>query len=263
MSDTKIEWAEKSWNPVTGCSHAGSPGCDHCYARRMAVRLAANPKVEHRERYDGFKVSLWPERLTEPLKWRKPKRVFVCSMGDLFHPGVPFEIVDDVVRIVRMTERHIFLMLTKRPQIMAEYFDTWNGRVKNGNWPTRNLWLGVTVEMPDQLWRVDKLLQIPAAVRFVSYEPALAPVDLSPYLPIRCCSGHECGCMGLPINPPPYLDWVISGCETGSGARPMSPDWARSLRDQCQEAGVPFFLKKLTPQGDRELDGNIWEEFPI
>ena len=227
---TKIEWATDSWNPITGCTPI-SEACTNCYAKRMAeTRLRGRFGYPEDE---PFKVILHPERLEEPFGWRKPRRVFVCSMSDLFHEDVPDEFICRVIAAIALTPlKHTFLILTKRPQRMHEFilglpqrdhtFRLWVAA--GGEWPLSNLWLGVTAENQARAdERIPVLLQIPAAKRFVSVEPMLGPVDLSYF-----------------IN---SLDWVICGGETGPGARPMHPDWVRSIRDQCRESGTPYFFK--------------------
>lgn len=234
MSQTKIEWTDRTWNPATGCTPI-SPACDHCYAARMATRLRGRfgyPAA------DPFAVTLHPERLDEPMRWRKPSRVFVCSMGDLFHEDVPTEFILRVLDRANSAPQHVYQVLTKRADRM---FDIANLVRESGeHWPLPNIWLGVTAENQEQAdKRIPVLLQIPAAVRFVSLEPLLGDVRLD-----RPPSGSEP--LGSGIYPPwliQGLDWVIAGGETGPGARPMHPDWVRSVRDQCQAAGVPFFFK--------------------
>ena len=275
---TKIEWAEETWNPITGCTPI-SPGCANCYAERMSKRLAGRCGYPADE---PFRVTVHPDRLNQPFKWRKPRRVFVCSMGDLFHPDVPFEFIDRVFSIMALCPQHTFLVLTKRPDRMREYLtivkpenagQDWrrqlyfasgkDQRLADGccfRWPLPNVRLGVTAENQEQAdKRIPILLQIPAAVRFVSVEPMLGPVDLqgvwnSPEWFCPACD-REVGAAsvrydethdicGSPVgSAPPQIDWVICGGETGPGARPMHPDWARSLRDQCKAAGVPFLFK--------------------
>ena len=213
MGNTKIEWAEKVWNPVTGCSKI-SPGCENCYAERMAFRLRGRCGYPDGE---PFRVTLRPQRLEEPMRWRKSSMVFVCSMGDLFHDDVPDDFIHRVFATIGQCPQHTFIILTKRPKRMKAFIEDYYAYES----PT-NVWLGVTTEnqeMADR--RIPILLQIPAVVRFVSVEPMLGPVDLA-----RGCE---------------KIDWVICGGETGPNARPMHPDWVRSLRDQCQSAGVPFF----------------------
>ncbi len=246
MTETKIEWADRVWNPVTGCTKV-SEGCRNCYADRLARRLAGRcgyPKDA------PFRVTLHPEKLDDPLRWKKPARVFVNSMSDLFHKDVPFEFIDRVFAVMAEAHRHTFIVLTKRPERMLEYmsgdrysarrvFDLTSGLAGKFDcdlyWPLPNVWLGVSAEnqaSADE--RIPLLLQTPAAVRFVSCEPMLGPINLSPWVDPRLNV----------INRPQKLDWLICGGESGPGARPMNPDWARSLRDQCQAAGVSFYFKQ-------------------
>jgi protein gp37 len=251
---TKIEWTQETWNVVSGCTKI-SPGCAHCYAERMARRLAG--RCGYPERPHHFDVTLHPDKLDLPLKWRRPRTVFVCSMSDLFHEDVPRDFIDDVFGIMRRSflstfkdgfstgQHHIFQVLTKRPERMAKYLEHYYA-LNHEYHPWPNIWLGVTAEnqrAADE--RIPVLLQIPAAVRFVSVEPMLGAVGLSPYLPYMTDSGALDPNTGAGINVEvPGLDWVICGGESGPGARPMHPDWARGLRDQCQAAGVPFFFKQ-------------------
>jgi protein gp37 len=217
---TKIEWCQETWNPVTGCTKI-SEGCKNCYAERMAKRLAG--------RYgypadDPFKVTFHPDRLDKPLKWRKPRRIFVCSMGDLFHSDVSETAIDFVMDRIWAAEcnHHTFLVLTKRPGRMRDYFKS----TLNDQAERPNLWIGVTAENQkryDERWTI--AANIPAAVRFVSGEPLLGEIDIRK---------HQ-------IKP----DWFIAGGESGPGARPMHPNWARGLRDQCLAAGVPYFFKQF------------------
>ena len=229
---TKIEWCEETWNPVTGCTPI-SEGCRNCYAKRMAQRLKGRygyPKD------DPFKVTFHPDRLEQPVRWRKPRMIFVCSMGDLFHKKVTDEQIDGIFE--RMThpmrgmDHHTYLILTKRPERIltghAEHF---------AEWP--NIWLGVTCENQQAIdERIPILLQIPAAVRFVSIEPMLSEINLEMALEDFQPLNPDLSKKSSPIQ------WVIVGGESGPGARPMHPDWARSIRDQCQAAGVPFFFKQ-------------------
>lgn len=256
---TKIDWCDEVWNPVTGCSKI-SPGCDHCYADRMAKRLAGRCGYPKR---NPFKITMHPERLSIPLRWRKPRRIFVNSMGDLFHSDVPSKWVDDIIDVIALCRQHTFLMLTKRSIRMKAYFDDLG---MNGTLP--NLWLGVTVENQQAAdERISTLWQIPAAKRFVSVEPMLNQILLAKYL--HCfrdtdgdgnCPWHPQGC--------PSINWVICGGETGPGARPMYGEWVRSLRDQCVDAGVPFFFKgwgtALRPKDEtyQRIEGREWKQFP-
>jgi protein gp37 len=265
LANSKIEWTEKTWNPITGCTKI-SEGCKHCYAERMSKRLAGRCGYDKDE---PFKVTYHPDKLDEPLRWRKPSKIFVCSMGDLFHEGVDDGFLCRIFDVMAVAEHHTFLILTKRPNRMREFF----ARCVHGNF--QNIWLGVTAENQQRAdERIPILLQIPAAKRFVSVEPMLGPIEL------RLVGG------------PGDLDWVICGGETGPGARPMHPDWVRSLRDQCVRAGTPFFFKSWGDWGfepypqngkapyesvtidsaimfrcgkkktGRLLDGEEWNEYP-
>jgi protein gp37 len=244
--NTGIEWTGATWNPVTGCTKV-SPGCDHCYAETIAHRFAGTKAYP-----DGFKPTLRPERLDQPLRWRKPRRIFVNSMADLFHDDVPDEYIAEVFTTMGRAAQHTFQILTKRHARMRSLLQRWTSReptwvrpdgiidvnempldadpsaawVGQRPWPLSNVWLGVSVE--NQQWadiRIPALLDTPAAVRFLSCEPLLGPINL-----------------GEPADT--RVDWVIVGGESGRGARPMHPDWARSLRDQCTAAGVPFLFKQ-------------------
>jgi len=254
---TKIEWATETWNPATGCTKI-SEGCQNCYAKRMANRL--------RGRYgypadEPFRVTFHKDRIEQPLKWKKPRKIFVCSMGDLFHSGLTGWMINNVWLVIRNAPQHIFILLTKRPGAMKAWTRA-AAQVKA--WPVEeiwpeNAWLGVTAEnqkCADE--RIPILLQIPAAVRFVSVEPMLGPVDIFNKCYGNCivndcfyCSRDNKG-----------LDWVICGGETGPGARPMKKDWVYGLKDQCVAAGVPFFFKKWGPSGQRDIDGETWEQWP-
>lgn len=254
---TKIEWAKnpdgtngETWNPVTGCTKV-SAGCANCYAERMARRLAGRhgyPPAPHH-----FDVTLRPDRLYEPLRWKKPRMVFVCSMGDLFHPSVPFQYIQKVVSVTGHAYRHTFQILTKRPERVLDYISWWGKEfpslLPEHEQPfaqNKNVRLGVTVENSDNLWRVEELLKVRASVYFVSYEPALGRVDFSQYL--KCQQyAVETTHRGQSVQAArlrPCLDWIIAGGETGPRARPAHPDWVRNVRDQCIEAGVPFFFKQ-------------------
>ena len=245
MPKTKIEWTEYSWNPVTGCTPI-SEGCQNCYARRMANRLRGRCGYPADE---PFKVTLHKDRLEEPLRWKKPRRVFVCSMGDLFHEDVHRWMRFEVMDIILQAKQHTFLILTKRPANMKEFFEWYYSKAGRTIETIKNLWLGVTAENQQRAdERIPILLQIPAAVRFISVEPMLGPVDLlsNDYLGgcINCevCLDNPETCINCAQDR--KIDWVICGGETGPGARPMHPDWVRNLRNQCQEAGVPFFFKQ-------------------
>lgn len=267
---SKIEWTEQTWNPIGGCTKV-SPGCANCYAVSFAHRHANNPTVG--DKYKGLtvkhsngkvdwsgKIHLYPERLEIPLRRKKPTMYFVNSMSDLFHEDVPFEFIDKVFAVMAICIEHTFQVLTKRPKRMAEYFSQsgLNERleevadvllVKTGglhdalnNVPLPNVWLGVSVEnqaAADE--RIPLLLQTPAAIRFLSCEPLLGPVDLRPSW----------------MNPTRQNDnpvsWVICGGESSPNARPMHPDWARGLRDQCKAANIPFYFKQWGEWGVNEI----------
>ena len=248
MGKTKIEWATDTWNPITGCTKV-SEGCRNCYAERMAKRQQAMGNYK-----DGFKLTLRPERLDHPLRWRKPRRIFVCSMADLFHEDVPFDYIAAVFGVMAASPKHTFQVLTKRPERMLEFFEWLDDQkdIVSGypararlcgdhaaklidrmfvvdifTWPLPNVWLGVTAENQATWdWRVEALRQCPAAVRFVSVEPMVGPIDP--------CLFHWRKSIG----------WIICGGESGPGARSMHPNWVRSLRDQCAEAEVPFLFKQ-------------------
>lgn len=258
MADTKIEWTDKTWNPITGCSKI-SEGCQNCYAERMAKRFWRDKTVKPGEVTTvirGFgDVKRHPESLEEPLHWRKPQKIFVCSMGDLFHASVPFMAIAQVFGIMHSCKQHTFMVLTKRPQSMKEFIEWFTGPDWRGAWPNEypHVWLGVTAENQQRAdERIPLLLETPAAVRFVSIEPMLGPVDLTkiPWIEDPIIPGdrrnalHEIWDPAFPIRLTRHkLDWVICGGETGPGARPMHPDWARGLKDQCQESGTPFCFK--------------------
>jgi protein gp37 len=284
LGKTKIEWTEYSWNPVSGCTPI-SEGCQNCYAKRMANRLRGRCGYPADE---PFKVTLHKDRLEEPLRWKKPRRVFVCSMGDLFHEDVSRWMRFEVMDIILQAKQHTFLILTKRPANMKEFFEWYYSKAGRTIETIKNLWLGVTAENQQRAdERIPILLQIPAAVRFVSVEPMLGPVDLSLSdgvdLSVSVGTGLKPGKSYL-IN---SLDWVICGGETGPGARPMRLNWVRSLRDQCQTAGISFFFKAWGEYGPnwlnddngkiegsewmdrmgkkaagRLLDGRTWDEMP-
>ncbi len=255
MADTKIAWTEKTWNVMTGCTKV-SPACTHCYAERMAerLRLMGQPKYTA-----GFAPTFHPEALNELTRWRKPCRVFVNSMSDTFHEAFTDQQIAQVFGRMAAYPEHTFQVLTKRPERMR----AWMQRARPDvdiPWPPRNVWFGTTVEDQQRAEeRIPHLLATPAVVRFVSIEPMLRLTDLRYWLP-----------PWMPQRPQeiglPPLDWVICGGESGPNARPMDPNWARSLRDQCAEAGVPFFFKQWSgrnpKQLGRELDGREWNEYP-
>lgn len=233
MSDNSaIEWTDATWNPVTGCTKV-SPGCKHCYAERFAERFRGVPGHPFER---GFDLRLWPERLEFPLRWKSPRRVFVNSMSDLFHPKVPDDFVEACFEVMVKAHWHQFQVLTKRPERAAAMSTSLP-------WPG-NVWMGTSVENQDYAGRVDELRMTPAKVRFLSCEPLLGPLELDL---------HD-------------IHWVIVGGESGPGARPMPAAWVRSIRRQCRDAGVPFFFKQwggvVKKRTGRLLDGHTYDEFP-
>lgn len=230
MAQTKIEWATHVWNPISGCTPV-SEGCQNCYARRMAYRLKGRCGYPADE---PFRVTLHEERLLEPYYWHKPRRVFVCSMSDLFHPEIPDEFIYRVLLTMQQNPRHTFLLLSKRPErLLKNMQKPWSDE----KWPP-HIWLGVTAENQEQAdKRIPILLQIPAVVRFVSVEPMLGPINL-----IKDDDLYWEPTIQQWV-PRIGLDWVVCGGETGPGARPMDPYWVESLLYQCEEAGIPFFFK--------------------
>lgn len=275
-SNTKIEWTDATLNILRGCSHV-SDGCRNCYAEKMAARFSDPGQwgygIARRDitlHWTG-KIAFDRAALEIPGRWRKPRRVFLNSVSDTFHPDVTGEMVDSIMNMILGNHLHTFQMLTKRAKRMHSYFNQfkpwcWSSGKKTGwitrggealtsyggnartpmpddGWPLDNLWLGVSVEnqkAADE--RIPYLLDTPATLRFISVEPMLGPVD------IRAFNG---------------IGWVICGGETGPGARPMNLDWAWSLRDQCADAGVPFFFKSTGGRNKTDLlDGRTWQEFP-
>lgn len=239
---SKIEWTEKTWNPVTGCQKVSS-GCDHCYAEPLSRRLKAM-RVNGYE--NGFELTLLPERLEQPLKRKKPTMYFVNSMSDLFQKGVPFTYVDRVMDVIANTPRHTYQILTKRSGTMARYF--------RGREVPQNAWIGVSVENRKQgLPRIRHLRSINAKTRFLSIEPLL----------------EDLGMLNLD-----GIAWVIVGGESGHQARPMKPEWATNIRNQCQSSNTEFFFKQWGTWGadgvkrskvanGRNLDGQIWNGLPV
>lgn len=233
---TKIEWTDETWNPVHGCTKV-SQGCKNCYAERFAKR----------QRKDFSKVEIHPDRLDLPLHWRKPRRVFVNSMGDLFHDDVQFEFTKRVFDITGRCLQHTFQILTKRPARMLAFAKWLAGpdHISVASWP-RNVWLGVSVENQEAAdERIPLLLQTPAAVRFVSVEPMLGALDLRRWLPVTIHTEMHNPEGAQEWNMQPLLDWVVIGGESGPGARPFDIAWARDLIRQCQTAGVPVFMKQV------------------
>jgi protein gp37 len=289
--DTNISWTDKVWNPVVGCTRV-SRGCDHCYAfqvhdqRHIAWKRGRFPNAPEQYHQPFSQVQLMPDRLEDPLRWRKPARVFVNSMSDLFHPSVPFSFIAQVWATMALAPQHTFQVLTKRPERVAGFLkatalysvvlDMANEirlrRPKLGDipisnparFPLPNVWIGTSVE--DQAAadeRIPHLMRVPAAVRFLSCEPLLGPVDV--WAPIQAAERDGVELVSWTRENPHYVNWVIAGGESGRHHREMNLEWARSLRDQCVDAGVPFFFKQgsgLRPGMHRELDGRTWEEFP-
>jgi protein gp37 len=275
VKKSKIEWTDTTWNPIVGCAHI-SEGCENCYAARHAWRMGHNPKTRgvyvdlaHKTSAGRLRwtnqVRLVRDRLEQPLRWRRPRRVFVCSMADWCHPSVPHSFRSTLLALAMITARHTYQFLTKRSDTLLETFGyinrssslglyqhgvqkeraqlyadsyEWGLRLNgwlDGPWPLPNVWLGATVESSRHLGRIDRLRQCPAAVRFLSCEPLLSSL----------------GTLDLT-----GIDWVIVGGESGPGARPMHPGWVREVRDQCQARGVAFFFKQWGEwSADRELIG--------
>ena len=242
MAKSKIEWTEATWNPTTGCDQT-SPGCDNCYALRQAARLKEMGSAKYQNDGDprtsgpGFGLTEHPTVLDDPRRWTKPRLIFVNSMSDLFHPDVSGDFINQVFSVMQDTPRHTYQVLTKRSRRLAEL-------APRLIWP-RNLWMGVSVETDRYLFRLDHLRAVPAAVRFVSAEPLLGPLN-------------EVNLDGI--------DWLIVGGESGINARPIEVEWVRSLRDQCASASVPFFFKQwgglTSKSGGRELDGHLYSAMP-
>jgi protein gp37 len=232
-TSTGIEWTDATWNPVTGCTKV-SPGCKHCYAERLAIRLQAMGNA----RYDrAFKVTLHPDLLELPLHWRRSRRIFVNSMSDLFHEEIPDAFIHRVFDTMSRAHWHNFQILTKRSVRLRAL-------APRLQWPS-NVWQGVSVENAEYVSRVKDLQTVSASVRFLSVEPLLGPISR------------------LPLK---GIDWVIVGGESGPKRRPVDPAWVREIRDQCVAAGVAFFFKQWggrTPKAlGRELDGRTWDEMP-
>lgn len=299
--NSEIQWTDATWNFLAGCNVC-SPGCTHCYAMRMAKRLeamgqkkyAGTTKTVNGKAVWTGKINVDEKSMMLPFKWKKPQRVFVNSMSDLFHESVPFDVVDRAFAVMALTPHHTCQILTKRPERMAEYLThkkkvnnhsydlpddgAWrewtayddvlrqvddlrvkghgriNGAMIGVGWPLPNVWLGASVEDQQRAdERIPHLLRCPAAVRFLSVEPLIGPVSLTKK------SADVAGANFPEGANTSRIDWVIVGAESGPGRRPMSLDWARSLREQCASAGVAFFMKQL------EVDGKItgdMERFP-
>nr|WP_286981437.1 phage Gp37/Gp68 family protein [Corynebacterium sp. UBA5992] len=239
---SKIEWTEVTWNPVTGCDRVSS-GCDNCYALSMSKRLKAMGSAKYQNDGDprtsgpGFALTIHPSTLTEPYRWKSPRTVFVNSMSDLFHARVPLSFIQAVLDVMRDTPQHTYQVLTKRSLRLKRI-------APKLTWPD-NCWMGVSVENSKVLNRVDHLRDVPAAVRFLSCEPLLGPLD------------------GINLD---GIDWVIAGGESGPNYRVMDAAWARGIRDSCTDADVPFFFKqwggRTSKALGRELDGVVWDAMP-
>lgn len=240
MKTTKIEWTDKTWNPVTGCEKI-SQGCAHCYAEVMSRRLKAMGLKKYE---NGFRLTLHEDNLNEPSQWNKPHTIFVCSMSDLFHKDVPFEFIDKVVDTIKRTPQHRYQLLTKRAERMAEYF--------HSREIPQNAWLGVTVEAQSSKKRIDCLRTLNAPIRFLSCEPLL----------------EDLGELNLD-----NIDWVIVGGESGTSARPMKPEWVMSIKEQTEQQGSAFFFKQWGTWGSdgvkrnkhangKLIDGQVYQTMP-
>jgi protein gp37 len=233
MAQSKIEWTQSTWNPVTGCNKV-SPGCKNCYAERMALRLQAMGQPNYAA---GFKLALHEHMLERPLQWKKPQLIFVNSMSDLFHEEVPLDYIQRVFDVMRRADWHQFQVLTKRAQRLQELSPAIE-------WPT-NVWMGVSVETQKYTSRISHLQQTGAHIKFLSLEPLLGPLT------------------NLDLT---GIDWVIVGGESGPGARPVQEEWITSIRDQCLAAEVPFFFKqwggKNKKKTGRKLQGKTWDQLP-
>ncbi|WP_427451780.1 DUF5131 family protein [Litorimonas sp. WD9-15] len=234
---TQIEWTDATWNPVTGCTKIG-PGCDNCYAERFAERWRG---IKDHPYEQGFDLKIWPHRLEQPKKWKKPRMIFVNSMSDLFHKKIDKSFISQVFNAMEDADHHVFQVLTKRSSIMRKFV---NDRYGKTGAPA-HIWLGVSVEDDAHKGRIEHLRGTNAKARFISFEPLLGPIDSVDLQGIH---------------------WAIVGGESGPRARPMEPEWATSLRDQCLEQGVEFFFKQWggprPKSGGRLLDGEEWNGFP-
>lgn len=241
MSESKIEWTDKTWNPITGCSKK-STGCQHCYAEVMSRRLKAMGQVKYA---NGFILTLHEKCLKEPLSWRGSHNIFVCSMSDIFHEEVPFDFIDKMFDIIKKTPQHRYQILTKRAERMAEYFATHE--------IPENVWIGVTVEAQSSRFRIEHLRNLKATVKFISCEPLV----------------EDLGVLDLT-----GIDWVIVGGESGPKARPMQESWALNIRQQVEEQGARFFFKQWGTWGadgikrnkhanGKLLNGEIIQEMPV
>lgn len=233
-ASSRIEWTDATWNPTSGCTKV-SPGCDNCYAMTFAERFRG-VRGHYYER--GFDLVLRGNMLTKPEEWKKPRRIFVNSMSDLFHASVPDDYLDAVFACMESVDRHVYQVLTKRPERMRRYL---RSRYADRPMPT-HIWVGVSVENNDYAWRADMLREVPATVKFLSVEPMLGPVDKVSF---------------------DGITWVIVGGESGRKHRPMEVKWIREVRDRCKRAAVAFFFKQWHKKDTgRKLDGRTWDEMP-
>ena len=231
--NSHIEWTDSTWNPVTGCDKV-SPGCKHCYAERMANRLKAMGQYRYR---NNFKLTLQEDLIEAPISWKKPRVIFVNSMSDLFHENVPFKYIERVFVTMIKANQHVYQVLTKRSERLMEI-------AKDLPW-TDNIWMGVSAENEDYTYRIGHLRKTPAIVKFLSLEPLIGPIN------------------SLKLQ---NINWVIVGGESGPGARPMSQEWVRDIRDSCIKQKTPFFFKQWggvnKKKAGRKLDGRFWDEMP-
>lgn len=310
---TKIPYATDSWNPYVGCTHV-SPACDNCWAEDMAARIIRmNPNLK--KYLDVTENGAWtgnigvdPDEFLKPFTWKKPRRIFVCDMGDVFYIHVPFDLIDKLMSVIALLPQHTFLILTKRPGIMKKYFDTdkeklierwadqtyelgvsdnkddtdapacWVNNRLDTEWPMKNLWLGVTCENQNMAnYRIPILLHTPASKRFVSYEPALGPIDFTRITTLEFCGTkvyHSLHGMSYfqdiddsssdtPCN---KLDWIIMGAESGPKRREMNIEWAETVKNQCERHNIPFFFKqKFIGRKKIEmpiLSGKVYDQIP-
>jgi protein gp37 len=236
-NNTQIEWTDATWNPVSGCTKI-SAGCDHCYAERFSERFRG---VKDHPFESGFDLTLKPHRLDQPLRWKRPRMIFVNSMSDLFHKDIPLGYLNEVFDVMEKAKHHIYQILTKRSSLLRNYVNT---RYQSTKTPS-HIWLGVSIESPKMLVRLRHLDQTYAPIKFVSFEPLLERI----------------GSVNLT-----NVKWAIVGGESGPGARTMNPEWVRELRDQCIQQDVAFFFKQWggrTPKAQgNEIDGRQWLQFP-
>jgi len=255
MSDrSKIEWTDATWNPVTGCTKV-SPACTNCYAERFAERFRG---VSGHPYEQGFSLKLWPDRLKLPLIWKQPRRIFVNSMSDLFHPDITDDFIERIFDVMIQSKHHIFQVLTKRSERMLAWirthFSADSYRSGKQIWP-RNIWLGVSVENQNYTWRIKHLQSTPAYLKYLSIEPFLGSISLN----TRLLHG---------------IQWVIVGGESGPRARPMRPEWVHAIQEECKSNNVAFFFKQWgaydqsgrrvgKKKAGRNLAGRTWDSIPL